>query len=109
MAYESPIKLIETMTENIVDETNKAVDEYIYKSILNVGVDVDRNELIRALRYDREQYEKGYRDGQRDIVRCGDCKWYKTENCSVATHWMFDLDSWYSDWFCADGERRSDN
>ena len=96
MSYESPIKLIETMTENIVDETNKAVDEYIYKSVLNVGVEVDRDELIRALRYDRDQYEKGYRDGMEaaketmvEVVRCKDCKladWYLAENGNYYCH-----------------------
>ena len=71
MSYESPIKLIETMTENIADEMNKSVDEYIYKSVLKVGVEVDRDELIRALRYDRDQYEKGYRDGQNESLKRG--------------------------------------
>ena len=93
------------MTENIVDETNKTVEEYIYKSILNVGVDVDRNELIRALRYDREQYEKGYRDGMEaaketmvEVVRCKDC--ISRESCV-----LYEMDE-DDDWFCADGERR---
>lgn len=97
MSYESPINLYET-TQQIADDVNKSVDEYIYKSILNVGVDVDRDELIRALRYDRDQYEKGYRDGQRDIiVRCKDC--ISRESCILS---MSEDD----DWFCADGKRR---
>ena len=34
-------------------------------------VSVDKDELIRALQYDRGQYEKGYEDGKRDSVRHG--------------------------------------
>lgn len=110
MSYENPIKLIETMTENIVDETNKAVDEYIYKSVLNVGVEVDRDELIRALRYDRDQYEKGYRDGMEaaketmfEVVRCKDCIdsvdgfYCKNGNFGGKT---------FPNNFCSEGERR---
>ena len=125
MSYESPIKLIETMTEKIVDETNKAVDEYIYKSVMKVGVDVDRDELIRALRYDRDQYDKGYRDGQMDIVRCKDCihaplpgdgirfdiNWPKIDGVywDMTCPYRCD-DEYYSirpdpEWFCHRGER----
>lgn len=38
----------------------------------------ERDELIRALRYDREQYQKGFDDARKDAVvvtRCKDCKY----------------------------------
>jgi hypothetical protein len=45
-----------------------------------LDVQVDKEELIRALQYDRNQYEKGYMDGKADamaeLVRCKDCKFY---------------------------------
>ena len=31
-----------------------------------IGYKVDKNELIKALQYDREQYDKGYKDGVRE-------------------------------------------
>ena len=53
--YESPIKLY-TM-EPIIDW-----EDEIYKQILKYNIVVDKEELLRALRYDREQYNKGYKD-----------------------------------------------
>ena len=35
----------------------------VMKAVQKVGVTVDKEELLKALKYDREQYEKGYRDG----------------------------------------------
>ena len=32
------------------------------EAVQRVGVTVDKEELIKALRYDRRQYENGYRD-----------------------------------------------
>ena len=60
MAWESPIKLDYTpFWEQIVDAQENA----IYKAVLKVNITVDREELVKALKYDRGQYEKGYADG----------------------------------------------
>lgn len=40
------------------------MDGQILKAVQNVGIDVDKSELLRALKYDRNQYEKGYEDGK---------------------------------------------
>lgn len=54
--YESPIRMIvgemETKMEN---DTLMAIHRY--------GIDVDKEGLIKALNYDRGQYEKGYAYG----------------------------------------------
>ena len=75
--YKSPIELLVT---NIYDQIQKDQDEHIYQAVLQYVPNVDREELIRALQYDRNQYEKGYWDGQADakaeLVRCKDCKFY---------------------------------
>jgi hypothetical protein len=34
----------------------------------SIGYDVDKQELIKALQYDREQYTKGYRDCKSDML-----------------------------------------
>ena len=59
--YENPIRIaIDDMAKNII----KAQDDYIVMEIQKIiSVDVDKEELIKALKYDREQYEKGYKDG----------------------------------------------
>lgn len=38
------------------------------KAIRKVGVNVDKGELIKALQYDRNQYEKGYEDGKNEVL-----------------------------------------
>lgn len=61
--YESPIqKLVSEIETNIMQQEENAVLEAIFSA----GVHVDKEELIKALQYDRNQYEKGYKDGCRD-------------------------------------------
>ena len=41
----------------------KQQDENIYKAVMSTGINVDKEELLRALRYDRQQYEQGFLAG----------------------------------------------
>ncbi len=70
MAYESPITL---MTEKIANDLANKTEELIMECVQRVGVSVDKDELVRAMNYDRGQYEKGYKDGMSDAVKHG--KW----------------------------------
>ena len=54
--YESPIKII-------TGKIQTQIDDEIYRAVQNVGINVDREELLKALEYDRGQYEKGFDDG----------------------------------------------
>jgi predicted transcriptional regulator len=65
--YESPIEII-TMADEIIKRNNEATENEVLEAIFRVGVNVDKEELIKALRYDREQYAKGYNDGIRDFA-----------------------------------------
>ena len=58
--YESPIELVVSQFQT---EIIKQQENQVFKAIQNVGVNVDKAELLRALSYDRDQYEKGYADG----------------------------------------------
>lgn len=62
--YEPPINII----DDIVSTINKQLEEGVYKVVCSHYIDVNKGELIRALRYDRDQYDKGYRDGIRKVV-----------------------------------------
>lgn len=64
--YESPIRLIVQELETSIREQQ---DKQIFEAIQKYGVDVDRDELIKALAYDRCQYDKGYADGRADARR----------------------------------------
>ena len=60
--YESPIKII---TGQI--KTN--YEDAIYSAVQNVGINVDREELLKALEYDRGQFEEGFREGEKHTLR----------------------------------------
>ncbi len=47
----------------IAGEMRIEVENGIYKAIKDMGIVIDKEELIKALRYDRGQYDKGYSDG----------------------------------------------
>lgn len=69
--YESPIAIIE---QKILNEQKKQFENALmYEIRMNYQIDVDRDELIRALQYDREQYEKGYQDCKAAMKKTG--KW----------------------------------
>lgn len=55
-SYISPIEIIHT-------ELRTQIENDVYKAVQQYGIIVDKDELIKALRYDRAQYEAGYLDG----------------------------------------------
>ena len=70
----------------------------ILKAVQNVGVNVDKDELLKALQYDRNQYQKGYDDRDSEIVRCKDCA--LQISCTI-NYEAVEADN--DDWFCASG------
>ena len=69
--YKSPIELIVSeWYKQLVEQQNND----IYKAVINTGVVVDKDELLKALQYDRSQYDKGFQDAMDSIVHCKDCK-----------------------------------
>lgn len=73
--YESPIKVVQ-------GELETQLEGEILKAVHRGGVAVDRDELIRALRYDREQYQKGFDDAKRDAAERLESQ--KKENAELA-------------------------
>lgn len=53
--YKSPINIVSSALRNEVENN-------ILKSIINIGIDIDKDEFVKALQYDRNQYEKGFSD-----------------------------------------------
>ena len=64
--YENPINLI------VNDINNRLVEErenkIMYEIQQQMHIDIDKDELIRALQYDRHQYEQGYYDGSHMVM-----------------------------------------
>lgn len=58
--YKSPIKI---EYEEITPKINDNIDRLVITAVLKTGVTVDKDELLKALNYDRGQYEAGYKDG----------------------------------------------
>lgn len=59
--YEIPIiqTMVSDITEQIVKEQE---DQIMYQFRQTIGYDINKDELIKALQYDRDQYQKGYAD-----------------------------------------------
>ena len=114
--YRSPIDII---YDNINVEFGKKLDSEIYTAVLRYGINVDKGELLRALKYDRNQYRQGYMDGMADarkeIVRCQECRFYEKCESSLLGEVMcctgqgdMRIQKNPND-FCSCGERRCDN
>lgn len=57
--YESPIEM--TISE-IITDFKQNQEKQICEAIQRMNINVSKEELIKALNYDRQQYEKGYND-----------------------------------------------
>lgn len=109
-SYESPIQIV-------CREMQNTFDSDVMKAVLNYGISVDKDELIRALQYDRDQYEKGFADGVHvnlgedvvRVVRCKDCKHYNEDSlyCGMNSQDRGEWFNWYKEDFCSYGEKRS--
>lgn len=70
VGYECPIvEFVKRTTTQVVEER----EERIYKAVLDIGICVNKEELLKALQYDRGQYEKGFYDGQQKAQRWIPC------------------------------------
>lgn len=115
--YQSPIKINtdtawpDGIVKKAAMDVGRQTDEIIMTAVMKVGVEVDKEELIRALRFDRGQYQKGYSDGydaaDQRIVRCRECKYcYKcldNSYCRITGERV-----WRPEEFCSKGERKEE-
>lgn len=79
--YESPIEIFQ---HKIRTDISSHVDDAIYTAVVRTDIHVDRDELIKALSYDRGQYDKGFSDGLEE----GKPKWISVKDRlpKVKTH-----------------------
>lgn len=57
--YKSPITVLQ---ERIQIQMDELIESQILKAVQNVGVVVEKDELLKALKYDRGQYDKGWKE-----------------------------------------------
>jgi rubrerythrin len=98
-SYQSPIHQIvgDISTQIIQDGENQ-----IFQAIQKSNIVVEKDELIKALQYDRNQYDKGYSDGRASAIKTG--HWiesnipnekYICSECGGAC-WYYDVDKYIS-------------
>lgn len=63
--YKSPIEKIYSEIQTQITQED---EKLIMTAIRELGVNVDKAELIEALRYDRNQYINGYEDGKNEVL-----------------------------------------
>ena len=56
-SYESIIKVV-------AKDVATQLDSEIFKAVQEYAIDIDKDELIKALKYDRDQFCKGYKCGE---------------------------------------------
>lgn len=112
--WESPIHV----TQKDIELT---LENEVLTAIHRVGIDIDKEELVKALTYDRDQYFKGYKDAKKEIIHCKNCKHYHEEECPMRfVEWVTWEEDGYiesddvvhdyatDDGFCYMGDRREE-
>lgn len=61
MNYKSPIELFYFNTS--CDLLNAEEDALVYEVNRQLSINIGKEELLKALKYDRQQYDAGYKDG----------------------------------------------
>lgn len=92
----------------ILDEVKCQVEDDACRAVGHYGIVIDKEELLKALKYDRNQYEKGYKDAIANIVQCKGCKHW--ERWSSTDGWCRKLarTDIREDFYCGYGERKRD-
>lgn len=111
--------------EKYLANVKMTVDDGIYRAVTQYGFKVDKDELLKALRYDRGQYETGVRDGyetrDKEIIRCKDCIFSREKNEYESNYLIEEVlicenaeasdCCWqpvYPEHYCSCGERKED-
>jgi len=88
--YRSPLDMIcSDITTKIID----AQENQVIQVIQNCGINVDKEELIKALMYDRQQYEKGYADARTET------RWIPVSERPPHTSGIYNVTREFSDGF----------
>lgn len=110
--YKSPIELITNQMYNTLREQRD--EQVIYTIQQQCCVNVGKDELIKALQYDRNQYDEGYKDAMDSIIRCKDCRWFGMDRTKGGfcmrtfspSMWRNESGELKPDDFCSYGKRR---
>lgn len=92
-----------------------AIEDAVVQAIIKIGIRVNREELLKALKYDRRQYKAGYDAGFADgfietlhIARCRECKNWKPYGSKAARNIGDPLERYGGCEICGGGRLESD-
>lgn len=60
--------MYKSIIEQVCSDIQTQYENDMVKVVQSYGFNVDKEELAKALAYDRHQYEKGYEDGKREML-----------------------------------------
>ncbi len=63
IGYQSPIQILYDGIDSMQEQQENEVIKYVRK----YGIYVDKEELQKALNYERHQYARGFQDGRRSV------------------------------------------
>ena len=87
--YESPITLLQQEVSNIKNKVDKELRNGIARAVTKYAVDINEEELIRALKYDREQYSKGFKDALQKLrEKCNEHQDFHKGDDGVFKGWV---------------------
>ena len=111
---DSPFELV---VSDITTQMAQNIDEMCWQAVQRVGINIDKEKLLIALRQDseryREAYAKGYATGYEnradEIVHCKDCIYAVDFDCFAPLPTGYSCEKGHGthtgDWHCADGKR----
>ena len=62
--YKPPIEIV---LKEVFQKMNEDFENSVLKAVQKVGINVDKEELLKALIYNRGQYDEGYEDAMNEI------------------------------------------
>ena len=108
--YKSPINLINSISSETRRQIDEKMDNAIYNTVLKIGIHVDKDELLKALQYDRDQYNKGFHDGacfaSANTIICKDCIHFYEHSIETRCTHAFGLKTPFANSWCNHGERK---
>lgn len=72
--YRSPITVetdLKSYHEGLFQQTKDGIDDAIVEAVIHCDIQVEKDELVRALNYDRGQWEEGYNAGYSEGLEKG--------------------------------------
>lgn len=59
--------MYEPIINVVTNQVRSTVEDAVMSEVRSIGIDVNKDELVKALAYDRAQYDKGFKDGKKSF------------------------------------------